>query len=221
MAKKYRGSKVDIAIGIGTQAAQVLKMQLKNSPSKVVFASVTDPQTAGLVKNLDKPQENVTGVSNFIPVEPQLEFYKKLLPNLSTLGIIYNPSEANSVKLVQLFKQKGHPHNIDIITQIAVRSSEVATAANSLLSKVDAILVTNDNTALSAFQSIVKIAKKAEKPVLVSDIDLMGSGAFASIGPDQYKIGRQTGRMVTRLLQGQSISQNSVEFPEKIVDTIS
>lgn len=220
VANKYKSKNPDVAVGIGTTISQALKNALKKTNTKIVFSSVTDPVGADLVINLIEPNKNITGVSNFIPIKPQLQFYTKLLPSLKNLGMIYNPSEANSVKLVEIFKKEAELFGINIITTTANKSSDISTATNSIITKVDAILVSNDNTALSAFHTIVKIANKYKKPVFVSDTDMVELGAIGALGPDQYELGRQTGKMVTKLLEGQQISKTPVEFPEKIIEVI-
>ncbi len=215
IAQNYKAKNVDVAVALGTPVAQVFKSKFRNSNSKVVFSSITDPISAGLVKNLNMPESNVTGVSNFIAIEPQLEFYLSKFPNLKIIGIIYNPSEANSVKLNELIIEKAGQYGLKIVTSAANKTSDVAGAARHLAEKADAILVTNDNTALSAFSSIVKIAQKNNKLVFVSDIDMMPKGADASIGPDQYELGRQTGRMIINILQQNGDKMPAVEFPKR------
>lgn len=217
VAKKYKSKDIDIAVALGTAVAQILKTQLKNTNTTIIFSSVTDPLNSKLVESLDKPEGNITGVSNFMPLEPQLEFYKKQFPNLQKLGIIYNPSEINSARLVKLLTEKVQKYNIKIITRTAFKTSEVGGAAAGLGKLTDAIFISNDNTSLSSFPVIVKIAKKFAKPVFVSDVDLMGQGADMSIGPDQYKLGQQTARMIIRILKGQTVINNPVEFPQEFV----
>lgn len=51
----------------------------------VAFAAVTDPLSAGLVKDLKKPGNNVTGISDLTPVERQIQFIKELLPAAKTV----------------------------------------------------------------------------------------------------------------------------------------
>jgi putative ABC transport system substrate-binding protein len=81
---------------------------------------------------------------------------------------------------------------------------------------VDAIFISNDNTALSCLPSIIGICNGAGIPVYVSDADAVHLGALAALGPNQYSVGRQTGEMVAKVLNGESIANLPVEFPRKM-----
>ncbi len=212
IAKKFADKKPDVIIAIATLAAQSTVNATKNTDIPVVFASVTDPIQAGVIKKLS----NVTGVSNYITIEPQLDLFKKILPNISNLGVIYNPSEANSVKLLTNLKESAKQYNINIVTAVANKTADVSTAAAKLIGNVDAIFINNDNTALAAFPVITKIANNAKTPVFVSDTDMVKKGALAALGPNQYQIGQQTAKMVAQILKGQKAKDIEFCYPDTI-----
>ena len=206
----------DLIVALGTTAAQSLVKPTKDNPIPVVFASITDPVGAKLVQDLNHPGSNFTGTSNFIPIEPQLAFYKAIKPSIKNLGIIYNPGEANSVRLVSDFTSLAKQQGITIQTMTVNRTADVKQAASSLAYKVDAFLITNDNTTLSAIPAIVSIGFFAHLPVFASDTDTLDSGVTAAIGPNQYRLGQQTGRMIDKILKGEKPQNLPVEFPEVI-----
>lgn len=215
IAQKFTSNQADIIVAIGTKAAQVAMAATRTNKIPVVFSSVTDPLGAKLVKNLKAPNGHVTGVSNLIPVEPQFKLFKRLLPTLKTLGIVYDPGEANSVSLNKTMEKAAKEFDLKLVFAVAAKSSEVLSASQSLCGKVDAIFINNDNTALSAFSSVVKAAQGCNIPAFVSDIDLANQGALAALGPDQTELGRQTARMVDRILKNPTAPLPSVEFPQK------
>ena len=206
IAAKFVNKNPDIVVGVGTVSAQsFLKYTLKN---QLVFSTVTDPLSAGLITN------NVTGVSNFVALEPQLEIFKKIQPRLKRLGIIYNAGESNSIAIVKKLEQICPAFDLQLIKQIANNTSDVGIAATKLANQVDAIFISNDNNALSAIGAIIQIATKAKIPVYVSDTDIVKLGALAALGPNQYRIGFQTGQMIAEILNGKDINQIPVEFPK-------
>src|SRR3546814_3795671 len=71
----------------------------------VVFTAVTDPLGAQLVADLDNPGANVTGVSDLSPIQDHLNLIREILPDAKTLGVPYNPGEANAVTLVGLLQE--------------------------------------------------------------------------------------------------------------------
>ncbi len=215
IAQKFVSNKPDVIVAIPTLAAQAAISATKDTDIPVVFSSVTDPLTAKLVTNLKAPDGNVTGVSNFVPVEPQFKLFKRVLPTLKTLGIVYNPGEANSTALNTMMEKAAASFDLTLVFSTASKSSEVLAATQSLCDKVDAVFVNNDNTALSAFKSVVRAARACGIPAFVSDIDIVDQGALAALGPDQREVGRQTARMVDFILKTPSAPLPAVEFPNK------
>lgn len=216
IAKKFASGKPDVLVAIPTQAAQSAVNATRQTNVPVVFSSVTDPVNAGLVKDLSKTNNNVTGVSNYINLNEQLALFKQILPNLKRLGFIYSPGEVNSVRILKSLEDIASKHDIEIITSVAAKTTEVSGAANKLIGKVDAIFISNDNNALAAFGVISKIALAEKTPVFVSDTDMVKRGALASLGPNQYKIGKQTGKILAQILRGKKVEDLPVEFPQEI-----
>lgn len=215
IAAKFAGHKPDVTVGVGTGSAQPLAKYAQKGEVKLVFSSITDPIGANLVKNLEHPDSNTSGVSNFVDLKPQLELFKKLQPTLTTLGIIYNPGELNSVAIVNKLKVEAPKLGITLIEQAANRTTDIPQATTKLVNQVDAIFISNDNTALSALSNIIAIATKVKKPVYVSDTAAVVQGALAALGPNQYDIGIQTGQIIAEILAGKNINELPVQFPTK------
>lgn len=213
IVQKFIQKKVDAIVTIGTTVTQVAAQKTKTIP--IIFASVTDPLGSGVIKNLEKPEGNVTGVSNFSPdiTAKQFEFYKKLLPNLKKVGLIYNSGESNSVALLEKIKFEAEKHNISIKEVVIQNTNDAILATKSLLGNVDVILIDNDNTALAAIKGIVDIASKSNTPVFCSDIDTVALGVLAAVGPDQYKLGEKAGDFVVKVVKdGNAVAEIPVAF---------
>lgn len=196
-----------------TISAQSFAKYAKENKVKLIFSSVTDPLKAELVLSLDKPGNNTSGVSNFVELEPQIKLFQQIQPNLKRLGFLYNPNEANSLSLIKELEVLCPKFGMRLVLQSANKTSEVAQAATKLAANVDAIFISNDNTALSALQAIINIATKVKVPVYVSDTDAVELGALAAFGPNQYKVGLQTAQIIVRALKGEDLGEIPVEFP--------
>ena len=216
IAQKCVGQGARVLVAIGTTMAQACASAAIRDKTPVVFSSVTDPVGAKLVKNLEKPGANVTGASNATSSQDQLEMFLTLVPNLKKLGVIMNPGEANSRHLYERMEKIAESKGIVLVQGIATKTSEVAQAARSLVGEVDALFVDNDNTALAAFSSIVNVSQQYKIPLFVSDADIVGEGALAALGPDQYTLGRQTGEIIARLLKDEAPGQIPVAFPKDV-----
>ncbi len=216
IATKFVSNSPDVVVGVATIAAQSFAKFTRNGKTKLIFTSVTDPIGANLVKSIERPGNNTSGVSNFMPLEPQLKMFKCVIPFIKKLGFLYNPGEVNSISLIKKLEVLCPKFDIELVTLSANKTSEVAQSAIKLSSLVDAIFISNDNTALSAFRTIIKAANGGKVPVFVSDTDIAGHGAIVAFGPNQYELGKQTAKMIIQVLNGKDINNMKVEFPEKM-----
>ena len=201
IAKKFAGENPDVVVGIATPSAQALASSARDIQQ--VFSAVTDPVGAKLVKSMDKANGgNITGVSDLSPIDSHMALIKSIVPKAKNVGVIFNPGEANSVTLVDLVKKFAPNHGMKVIEAGSPKSSDVLAAARSLVGKVDVIYVPTDNTVVSAFEAVIKVATEAKIPVISADTDSVKRGAVAAQGFNYYDLGRQTGKMVVAILKG-------------------
>ncbi len=214
IAKKFAGDEPDVIVAIATPSAQTVAASAKRIP--MVFSAVTDPVGAKLVEAWDKPGEFITGVSDRTPIDQHLAFVKRLVPNAKSVGVIYNPGEANAVSILNSVMTEAPKLGLKVVEAAAPRSGDVLAAARSLVGKVDAIYVGTDNTVVSAFEAVVKVGIEAKIPVFAGDTASVERGAVAAIGFDYYDVGRQTGKIVARILNGEKPSTIPVTGVEKM-----
>jgi putative ABC transport system substrate-binding protein len=213
ISNKFVTQRCDVVVCVGTISAQSMVKYTAAGKAKMVFSSVTDPVGAGLVESLTRTDKNITGVSNFVKLEPQLDMMKKIQPNLRKLGIVYNAGEANSISIIKKLGAIAEQFNVIVVKQAVTKTSDITQALAKIVPNVDAVFISNDNTALSCLSSIIAVCNGANIPVYVSDTDAVYLGALAALGPNQYSIGRQTGVIVAKILNGESVANLPVEFP--------
>src|SRR5450830_2379 len=174
IARKFIGDKPDAIVAIATPSAQAVVAATKSIP--VVYSGVTDPVAAQLVKDWKPSGTNVTGVSDLLELEKQVDLIKRVVPNVKRVGIVYNPGEANSAVVVKAMKELLGKSGISLVEAAAPRSVDVGSAAKSLIGKVD---------------------------VIYTNTDSVKRGAIAALGVNYYDLGRQTGKVVARILKGE------------------
>jgi putative ABC transport system substrate-binding protein len=214
IAQKFAGDKDDLILSVATPTSQAAVKATTTIP--IVFAAVTDPVAAGLVKNAEAPEANVTGVSDMLPVQPHLDLIKAIVPDVQTIGLLYNSGETNSVTLVEKEKAAAAAMGLKVVEATAASSSEVLAAAQSLVGRVDAISVLTDNTVVSALESVVKVCQENKIPLIAGDIDSVKRGAVAAYAFDYYDHGVQAGQMAVKVLEGTPISQIPVEYAQNL-----
>ncbi|WP_312342193.1 ABC transporter substrate-binding protein [Stutzerimonas nitrititolerans] len=201
IARKFVGDRPDAIVAIATPSAQAVVASTKSVP--VVFAAVTDPVAAQLVRDWEPSGSNVTGVSDELELDRQMELVKRVIPDAKRVGMVYNPGEANSVVVVERLRELLPEMGMTLVEAAAPRSVDVGSAARSLVGKVDVIYTNTDNNVVSAYESLVKVGMDTKTPLIASDTDSVKRGAIAALGIDYYQHGIQAGELVVRLLKGE------------------
>ena len=210
MSKQLVSNGNDVLIGIATPSAQGLAAATKDKP--IVMGAITDPVGANLVKNLEKPGGNITGVSDHNPAAQQLELIKKLTPNVKTIGALYSSSEDNSKTQVEEFKKLAEEAGYKVEEYSVPSTNEIASTMNVMTGKVDAIWIPIDNTIASAFATVVSSNKDAKKPIYPSATAMVEEGGLASVVVDQHDLGVATGKMAAKILKGAKPEETPVEI---------
>jgi putative ABC transport system substrate-binding protein len=200
IARKFVGEQPDVIVAIATPSAQTMAAATKTVP--IVFSAVTDPLGAKLVASMEKPGGNITGTTDLLPIDAHLALVKRIVPQATRLGTIYNPGEANSVTLIEMIKAASGKQGMTTSAVAANKTSEVLSAAKSLVGKVDVIYLVTDNTVISAVEAVIKVGEQNRLPVIAADTDTVTRGAIAALGFNYYDVGRQTGELVALILQG-------------------
>jgi putative ABC transport system substrate-binding protein len=202
IAQNFVSKKKDLILAIATPTAQASFNATKSIP--ILITAVTDPVQAGLVKSLDKPETNVTGTSDNVPIETQFELLKKLVPNGKKVGILYNTSEANSGIQVEAAKKAAPSFGLEIVPTGVTNVNEIPQALDTMLGKIDVLYVPTDNMVVSAIPIISSQCFKKNIPIIGSERGQVEGGALATTGIDYYKLGFQTGLAAVEVLNGKS-----------------
>lgn len=221
IANKLMSRNLDVAVGISTPSAQTLYFEAQKHKKKIpiVFSAVSDPNAAQLESNTGYP---ITGITDTANLEGLLELMHSLMPNLKKLGLMYNPSESNSASTINRLKKLLDKQGIEYVEVTVTKTQEVAQATKSFIGKVDALYFPQDNTIVSAIQTVVNIASQSSPklpiilPIFTSDPILLKSGVLAAVGYDYEDVGSETGMMVSEILKGKDPKTLLVHSPKKL-----
>ena len=209
IAQTFVGDGVDMIVAIATPAAQAAAAATDSTP--IIFSAVTDPVDAGLVSDLGAPDRNLTGTSDAIPVDRIFALADELTPGIKTYGLLYNNGESNSVSVIRDVKDALSAAGIAFEEATVINSSEVTTAAQSLVGKVDAIFSPIDNTVAYAMPNLAQIAIEAKLPVYVAADSMVNDGGLATVGVNYTQLGKQTAQMAAEVLSGKPVSEVPVQ----------
>ena len=202
--QSYVGADVDLICAIATPMAQAAYAATRNTDIPVIYTAVTDPVAAELADETGKPVGNISGTSDTLPVEQQLEMIHELLPEAKTIAIMYTTSEVNSESSVKKYQDLAGNYGLTINAVGVSTAADIPLAADNMLNNCDAVTMITDNTVVSSLPTILAKAKAKNIPVFGSEIEQVKIGCLAAMGLDYVSLGKQTGQMAAKVLKGEA-----------------
>ena len=204
IANTFAGKDVDLMCGIATPMAQAQYSLAMKTDIPVIFTAVTDPVAAELANADGTPVGEITGTSDKLPIEQQLQMIREILPDAKNIGIMYTTSEVNSESAIAEYKELAPKYGFEIIDSGISSSADIPLAADTLIGKVDCITNLTDNTVVASLPVILSKASAKNIPVFGSEIEQVKIGCLAAMGLDYIELGKQTGQMAAKVLKGEA-----------------
>ena len=199
IAQNFSAQNVDLMCAVATPSATACYAAAEDKDIHVVFTAITDPVEAKLDSG------NITGTSDKLPVEAQLELIRALQPDAKTIGIIYTQSEPNSVSAIREYEEKAPDYGFTIEAVGITQQSQATQAADTLIAKkVDCFSNLTDNNVVGVLSSLLEKTDEAGIPIYGSEVEQVVLGCVASAGIDYFELGRQTGQMAAKILKGEA-----------------
>jgi ABC-type uncharacterized transport system substrate-binding protein len=209
-------SNVDVIVTGGTPSAQALKAATRTIP--IVVAVVGDPVAAGLVNNLARPGENVTGFSIVAPElgTKRLELVKEIVPNLSSIAVLLNPKNPQSK--IEMKEMQTAAQAMGLRLHMAEISTEgefedAFFAMNKAAAQ--ALILLTDSIFFSERKRIVDLASKYKLPAMYFFQVFVEEGGLMSYGPSDADLFHRAAGYVDRILKGAKPGELPVEQPTK------
>jgi len=206
IADYFVSLKPDLIQAITTPSAQTVVAAAEGTDIPIIFSSVTDPVTAGLVPSWQQAAPNVTGVSDWFEMKPQVEFIRSVLPNVKVLGTAYNAGEVNAVVQAEELNRIAPQYGLTIVEATAASTADVYAAGMSLVGRCDAVWIPTCNTVGGVgIESMIKVGEENSLPIFGSAIGMIETGLVGGCSVDYYWVGQQAGYMAARILRGETI----------------
>ena len=179
---------VDAIIPIATTAAQIAALSAEETKTPVVYAAVSDPETAKLT-GIDY----VTGTSDALNTDFIMDMMFAQNPSVAKVGLLYSLSEPNSAKPIADAKAYLDTKGIEYVEQTANTNDEVVAAASALIAAgVDAVFTPTDNVIMAAELAIYEDLAKNGIPHYTGADSFVRNGAYATCGVNYTDLGTQT-----------------------------
>lgn len=188
-----------VIITYGSQATAVAVKEAPKSP--LIFADVYDPVGLDIVKTMESPGVNRTGAGSKTIPAVLINILGAIKP-VARIGILYNGEEAASVRQKEEFAETAAKAGIAIETNQATSSAKLATALDELLSKVDAIYLTECFACQEMASDLVARAAEKKIPVIGQFGGLAEAGGLLSLEVDAVEQGNLTAVDTLQVLNG-------------------
>jgi putative tryptophan/tyrosine transport system substrate-binding protein len=208
--------RVAVIAAAGTASAFAAKTATATIP--VVFSTGVDPVEAGLVASLNRPEGNVTGVTNFVGTlaAKQFELLREVVPNASVLGVLVNPTNLLTKYITRDVQAAAGALGKRIHILNASTESEIDQAFLSLAElRVGAVIISSDAFFISQRDQIVALAAGNTIPVMYPLRDFVAAGGLISYGTSLSASYRQVGIYTGRILKGERPADLPVVQPTK------
>lgn len=206
IVQSFVAQNVDMICAIATPSAQdAFNASLASRKEiPVIYTAVSAPIEAGLADENGMPVGQVTGTCDLLPVSSQLEMIRELMPEARKVGLLYKSSETNSEVQAALYQETAAQYGFEIVTATVTAGAEVSQAVQALLPQVDCLSMLTDNTVVSYLAVVLDAADRVGKPVFGSEVEQVALGCAGAVGLDYVALGKQTGEIAARVLNGES-----------------
>jgi putative tryptophan/tyrosine transport system substrate-binding protein len=211
IAKEMVNSHFDLLLTASTLSLQAVANANRDGKTVQVFGAVADPAVAGVGISHDKPLDhpaNLVGIGSFLPVENAFKIARQMFPALKTVGVAWNPAEANSRAFTEKAREACKAMGIELLEANVENSNGVLEAEDSLVSRgAQALWIGGDVTISVAVDSVVSVGHKAHIPVFTITPGKPDRGTLFDYGANFYQIGKQAGELAAKILRGEDPRQ--------------
>ncbi len=199
-----------LILTIGSAATRVVADRIKDKP--IIFSAVLNPETSGFVKTLENPGGNITGSSLDIPADIQFKYYKRVIRNLSKIGVLYTSETEN---LIPPAKALAKALGLELQAIKIASEKEIPEALDKLNRSVDGFWSVADPGIFSPSSTkfILLNTLRNGKPFMGFSKNMVESGALFALDYDYKDIGRQAGRIAMEVLSGKPPASIPVAVP--------
>jgi ABC-type uncharacterized transport system substrate-binding protein len=184
----------------------------------IVTASAGDPVGAGLAQSLARPGGNVTGLSQMATdlAGKRLEMLKEIVPDLSRIGVLWNPRDPTSKLVWQEIQDSAKRLTIELLSLEVQHVDEFDQAfATAVNAKAGAIYPLPAPIFVDNEKRIVDFAIKNRLLSVFHLPEFVRLGGLMSYGPDRVDLFRRAATYVDKILKGANPGDLPIEQPTK------
>lgn len=211
---KLKAHKPKAIVTISTPITQAAKNTIKDIP--IIFMDITDPVEAGILKDPNKPNGNVTGAADKQDLDLVVKFAKSMSDNIKRIGMLYSTGEANDMALLKNMEKAAKDNGVELLAVPVESARDVNVRMHQFKDKVDLIYVGSSGAVQPSLPAIVSYAEKNNIAVLnMNGEEVVDGNVLASYGVSFYKVGNNAAKLVYELIDYGSMENLEPIYPSK------
>jgi ABC-type uncharacterized transport system substrate-binding protein len=208
---------VDVIAVAGSSAAKAAQAATETVP--VVAMVIGDPVAIGLVKDAQRPGDNITGnatLSSNLAVK-RLQLLKSIIPYLSRVAYFWNPANPSSRTYLEYLRVAALTIDATIVTIEAHAPSEFDKAFEQLAkSRANAMLTAGDFVQQRNVNKIIDFQLQHRLPGMFTRREDVDAGGLVSYGVSLPELYRNGAVYVHQILQGARPAELPFAQPAKL-----
>jgi ABC-type uncharacterized transport system substrate-binding protein len=207
--------KVDVIVTSGTSPTQAAQSTTSTIP--VVMTFVSDPVGQGFVNSLGRPGRNITGLATLGPEisTKWLELLKEMVPTMSRVGVLFNPTVQAHRLLVKEMEDAAHASGVELHLVEALPTSDVEAPLATLQKQSLNALIVLLGSATTNQKRILEFAAVQRLPAVYWWREFVDAGGLMYYGPSVDEMYRRAASYVDKILKGATPADLPVEQPRK------
>jgi len=203
LAADLVGRRVVLIVTYTDAAAFAAKAATTTIP--IVFVNGGDPVRAGIVQSLNRPGENITGVSFYgVDLAPkQLSLLYELVPKATVVALLVDQNVPDAVAQVPAVQAAARNLGLQLVVLNARTASDIDTAFGTLVRERAGALVVGTGALLTnRRKQIIALAERHAVPAIYPYREFTADGGLFSYGNNVSDSFRQAGVYAGRILNG-------------------
>lgn len=214
MIARHLARKVDMIFVSSTPATQAVMQATRETGIPVVFAPVNDPVGSGIVRNIQKPGGNITGIRLPAGDDLRMQWLARLAPRAKHVLVPYTPGDKSALASLQQARQAAQSLGLTLIEREVGNPDAMRQLLQSLPVEAEAIFLPRDSSVEAHIREIVVAAERRRLPLCAPSLSQVEAGALLSYGFAHHEIGRQAAGLVDQVLRGIPPADLPVETAE-------
>lgn len=211
----------EVIITAGGVLSRELQQRTQTIP--IVLTGGQDPVSIGLMRNIARPEGNITG---FVTVEPStfgkwIELLREAAPRLARVCVIFHPetvqlSRYYEATLTSYIEPTAARFGVDVVKTSVRNAVDTVRAIDAFAVEPNGgVIVMPPRPPIAISDTILQLTAEHQLPTINSFRELAVAGGLMSYGSNCADLVRGAASYVDRLLRGAKVSELPAQFPTR------